>query len=56
MTPNKPAYSIPEVLRLVPVGRSTIYREIKARRLKVSKVGRRTIIRADDLEAWLKRL
>ena len=47
------AVPIPEAARLGGVGRSTIYAEIKSKRLKIRKVGRRTIVAMDDLRAWL---
>jgi predicted DNA-binding transcriptional regulator AlpA len=36
--------------------RATIYREIKARRLRAKKIGDRTIILPDDFDAWLQSL
>lgn len=36
--------------------RSTAYREMKAGRLKSTKLGRRTMIAIDDAEAWLAQL
>ena len=47
------AVPILEAARLGGVGRSTIYAEIKSKRLKIRKVGRRTIVAMDDLRAWL---
>jgi hypothetical protein len=40
----------------VGIGRTRFYEEVRARRLRVRKVGRRTIVTADDAEAWLNRL
>ena len=40
----------------VGIGRTRFYHEVKAGRLRVRKVGRRTIITADDADEWLKRL
>jgi predicted DNA-binding transcriptional regulator AlpA len=48
------ARSIPEFSLHVGVGRSTIYLEIKAGRLRRIKVGKRSIIGDDDGRAWLK--
>ena len=56
MRRRKFAYSIGETLEEVPVGRGTLYREIRENRLRVTKIGRRTVILADDLRAWLERL
>ena len=47
------AFSIPEALTHVPVGRSTLYREIKSGRLAIVKCGRRTLITPKALQAWL---
>ena len=47
------ALSVDEVAKWAGVGRVKVYAEIKAKRLKVVKLGRRTIIRADDARAWL---
>lgn len=50
------ARSIEETLKVVPVGRTTLYGEIAAGRLKARKIGRRTVILASDLNAWLASL
>ncbi len=48
--------SIPEVCRTTGIGRTTIYEEIRAGRLRALKLGRRTIIRTTDLQKWLDAL
>jgi excisionase family DNA binding protein len=50
------AYSVANFGRAFSVGRSTIYEEIRAGRLKVRKVGARTIITYEDAMAWLHAL
>ena len=40
----------------VDVGPTKLRQEIAAKRLRARKVGRRTIITADDLEEWVARL
>ena len=50
------AYSIADAAKAAGVGRTLIYQEIKAGRLRVRKCGKRTIIPADDLRAWLNKL
>jgi excisionase family DNA binding protein len=50
---DKLAYGINDVLDVVPVGRSFIYEEIRAGRLKAFKIGKRTLIADDDLRAWI---
>jgi excisionase family DNA binding protein len=46
--------SINEACRMLGVGRTTIYREINAQRLPIFKVGRRTLLRLEDIQAWLR--
>ncbi len=53
---SKRAYSIPEVCRTASIGRTRLYSEIGEGRLRAVKVGRRTLIRAEDLDAWLRSL
>jgi excisionase family DNA binding protein len=50
---GKLAYSIAELPGIVSLGRSHIYQEIRAGRLRTVKAGRRTLVLADDLRAWL---
>jgi hypothetical protein len=53
---DKRAFSIAEFCSLYDVGRTTAYGEIKAKRLHVVKVGKRTLVPADSAESWLKNL
>ena len=48
------AYSIAVALQITGLGRTSLYKEISSGRLVAHKVGRRTLISADDLERWLK--
>jgi excisionase family DNA binding protein len=50
------AYSIPEVMAKVGVGRDKLYGLIREGRLPARKLGRKTLILATDLEAFLKAL
>ena len=50
---NKLAYGIADAVQATSVGRSFLYEEIKAGRLKTFKVGTRTLITAENLSAWL---
>ena len=50
---NARALSIPEFCATYGVGKSTVYVGIAEGRLRARKVGRRTIIGADDAERWL---
>ncbi len=52
----KPAYSVNEILELLPLGRSSFYEAIKDKRLKVAKFGNKTIVLAPDLVAFLASL
>jgi len=45
-------YRIPEFCQQFGVSRSTIYRELNAGRLKAVKVGRRTLLAEEDIDAW----
>ena len=46
--PSKLAYTIPELSEAFGVSRAMLYREIKAERLKVKKVGKRTLVPVDE--------
>ncbi len=56
MQNQKPAMSVGEAAKAAGVGRTIIFEEIRRGHLKARKCGRRTIITADDLDAWLKSL
>lgn len=50
------AYSIDEVTELSGLGRTLIFQAIRDKRLLAVKCGRRTIIRREDLDAFLRAL
>jgi predicted DNA-binding transcriptional regulator AlpA len=50
---SKPAYSVNETLRMMPFGRTTLYKLVEAGRLKPVKIGRSTAFLAVDLAALL---
>lgn len=52
---EKLAYTIPEAVAASGLGRTTIYELIKRRELPIVKVGSRSLIRRQDLEAMLER-
>lgn len=52
---NRLAYSIPQAVEATSVGRSLLYKQIKAGNLKTFKIGTRTLIAAEDLVAWLNK-
>ena len=52
--PQKLAWSIPELALSLGVGRSTIYRLIQlGRGPKLTKIGARTVVLAEDATTWL---
>ena len=51
----RPAYTVGRFSEDFGVGRSTIYAEIRAGRLKAFKVGDRTLIAGEDALAWRNR-
>lgn len=48
--------SIKDAFREARIGRTKIYAEIGAGRLRAVKLGRRTLIRRSDFEAWIAAL
>jgi excisionase family DNA binding protein len=50
------AYSIPEAMSALGLCRDTIYKLIKQRKLVARKVGKRTLILAEDLQAFTRTL
>ena len=50
------AYSVPEVLETVGIGRTTFYALVKSGQIKVRKIGTRSFVLAKDLDAWLESL
>ena len=52
----KLAYTVPEAARALGVSRATLYSLNKTKRIIFSKVGRRTVIRADHLAEFAANL
>ena len=50
---DKLAYSIKEIRALTGLSNATIYAQIKDGRLRAAKSGGRTLILAQDLQAWI---
>jgi Helix-turn-helix domain len=46
------AYSIPEAARAAAIGTTKLRNEIRAGRLACRKIGKRSVITAQDLEEW----
>jgi excisionase family DNA binding protein len=55
-TVQKVAYSIPEFSEITSICRTSVFAEIKAGRLRAVKCGKRTLIPAAALAAWLDSL
>jgi hypothetical protein len=53
---QKRAYSINELASNGPEGRTTLFKAIRERRLVARKAGRKTIVLAEDYEAYLRSL
>ena len=49
-------FSIPRLLDIADISRTRLYEEINAGRLRIVKVGRRTLITQAALKAWLEQL
>jgi len=47
------SWSIPELVALSGIGRTTIYAAIKAGHLSVRKIGRRTVVPADEARRFI---
>lgn len=52
-TDGRLAYGLDEIHNIVPVGRSTLYQEIAAGRLRAFKCRGRTLVTRHALEAWV---
>lgn len=50
------AYSVEETLATLGIGRDKLYKIIKAKQLPARKLGRRTLILASDLNAFVELL
>ena len=53
---SRGAFDIPSFCDWAAIGRSQVYEEAKIGRLRLTKIGRKTIITLDDARAWLEAL
>lgn len=47
------AYTVVELAEAAGLGRTTIYREAKAGRLRLTKIGKRSIITVAEAKRWM---
>lgn len=50
------AYTVTELLRVAPVGRTKFYEDLNAGRIKAKKNGRSTIVTADEAQRYINAL
>lgn len=53
---HKAAYGVSELLEIMPFGRTALYAEVRAGRLKATKLGKKTLFLAPDIAAFLSAL
>jgi excisionase family DNA binding protein len=51
---TKLAYTIKEICKLIGISRATFCQAMQNKELRAVKCGRRTLIMAKDLEAWMQ--
>jgi len=53
---EKGAYSVTEFMAWASIGRTKFYQEVNEGRLKIRKVGAKTVVTAADAMAWINAL
>jgi excisionase family DNA binding protein len=53
---EKALMTLPDFIAVYSISRTAAYREIRDGRLRITKVGRRTLIAQIDADAWLKQV
>lgn len=56
ITYPKGAMSVEEFLHWASLGRTKFYQEVKDGRIKIRKIGRKSVVTLADAEAWLSAL
>jgi excisionase family DNA binding protein len=56
LVPFRGAFTIASFCEVHNIGRTSVYAEIKRGRLRVVKVGRKTLVTTDDAARWLASL
>ena len=51
---GKLLFSVKEFCEMVGIGRTTLYQEVKAGRIKAKKMGRSTLIPKSELEGFIE--
>lgn len=53
---TKSAYTVNEITKEIGIGRSKLYSEMAAGKIKARKIGKKTIFLAEDVQAYLSNL
>jgi len=56
MTHDKKLYSIDECCKLLGIGRTKLYNEIKQKKINAKKCGNRTLVSSKSLDKWWNEL
>lgn len=53
---ERAAYNVDEAAEILSIGRTSLYAQIKTGKLRATKLGRKTLFLAKDIDAFLDRL